>query len=160
MDITKLKRIFAFLEKKESKSHENKGTFLWKLIFNEPLTNKDLNVKGDLYLRDSKITSLPEGLKVGGDLDLGWTKITSLPEGLEVGGSLDLRGQKKITSLPDDLQVGGELNIIGCDAITSLPKGLEVGKILYIKYTPLTKYSDEELREMIKPGFIKGEIVR
>ena len=62
--------------------------------------------------------------------------------------------------MPDDLQVGGELNIIGCDAITSLPKGLEVGKILYIKYTPLTKYSDEELREMIKPGFIKGEIVR
>jgi hypothetical protein len=37
---------------------------------------------------------------------------------------------------------------------------LEVGKILYIKYTPLTKYSDEEVREMIKPGFIKGEIIR
>jgi hypothetical protein len=31
---------------------------------------------------------------------------------------------------------------------------------LYIYGTPLTKYSDEELREMIKPGFIKGEIVR
>jgi len=37
---------------------------------------------------------------------------------------------------------------------------LEVGKTLYIKNTPLTKYSDNELREMIKPGFIKGLIMR
>ena len=111
-----LKRIFDFLEEKESKSHQAKGTLLWKIIFNEQLTNKDLNVKGDLFLRNSKITSLPEGLKVGGDLDLGWTKITSLPEGLEVGGGL------------------------------------------YIYGTPLKKYTHDELREMIKPGFIKGKI--
>ena len=138
MDIAKLKRIFAFLEKKESKSHENKGTFLWKLIFNEPLTNKDLNVKGDLYLRDSKIPSLPKGLKVGGDLDLGWTKITSLPEGLEVGGILDLYWTN----------------------ITSLPKGLKVDDYLNIRETTLLEYTDDEIREMIKPGFIKGEIIR
>ena len=138
MDIAKLKRIFDFLEEKESKSHQAKGTLLWKIIFNEQLTNKDLNVKGDLYLRDSKITSLPEGLKVGGDLDLGWTKITSLPEGLEVGGYLDIRDTK----------------------ITSLPKGLEVGGNLYIYRTPLKKYTDEQIREMIKSGFIKGRIFR
>ena len=138
MKIEQLKRIFAFLEKKESKSHENKGTFLWKIIFNEPLTNEDLNVKGDLYLRDSKIPSLPKGLKVGGDLDLGWTKITSLPEGLEVGGYLDIRDTK----------------------ITSLPKGLEVGGNLYIYRTPLKKYTDEQIREMIKSGFIKVRIFR
>ena len=138
MEKKALKRIFAFLEKKESKSHENKGTFLWKIIFNEPLTNEDLNVKGDLYLRDSKIPSLPKGLKVGGDLDLGWTKITSLPEGLEVGGYLDIRDTK----------------------ITSLPKGLEVGGNLYIYRTPLKKYTDEQIREMIKSGFIKGRIFR
>ena len=138
MEKKALKRIFAFLEKKESKSHENKGTFLWKLIFNEPLTNKDLNVKGDLYLRDSKITSLPEGLKVGGDLDLGWTKITSLPEGLEVGGILDLYWTN----------------------ITSLPKGLKVDDYLNIRETTLLEYTDDELREMIQPGFIKGQIIR
>ena len=138
MDITKLKRIFAFLEKKESKSHENKGTFLWKIIFNEPLTNEDLNVKGDLYLRDSKIPSLPKGLKVGGDLDLGWKKITSLPEGLEVGGILDLYWTN----------------------ITSLPKGLKVDDYLNIRETTLLEYTDDELREMIQPGFIKGEIIR
>ena len=138
MEKKALKRIFAFLEKKESKSHENKGTFLWKIIFNEPLTNKDLNVKGDLFLRNSKITSLPEGLKVGGDLDLGWTKITSLPEGLEVGGILDLYWTN----------------------ITSLPKGLKVDDYLNIRETTLLEYTDEELREMIQPGFIKGQIIR
>jgi hypothetical protein len=31
-----------------------------------PLTKEDLNVKGDLDLRFSSITSLPRGLKVGG----------------------------------------------------------------------------------------------
>ena len=138
MDNTKLKIIFAFLEKKESKSHQAKGTLLWKIIFNEPLTNEDLNVKGDLYLRDSKIPSLPKGLKVGGDLDLGWTKITSLPEGLEVGGILDLYWTN----------------------ITSLPKGLKVDDYLNIRETTLLEYTDDELREMIQPGFIKGQIIR
>jgi hypothetical protein len=31
---------------------------------------------------------------------------------------------------------------------------------LFIIYSPLKKYTDEELREMIKPGFIKGKIIR
>ena len=138
MKIEQLKRIFAFLEKKESKSHENKGTFLWKIIFNEPLTNKDLNVKGDLYLRDSKIPSLPKGLKVGGNLNLGFTKITLLPEGLNVRGDLDLYWTY----------------------INSLPKGLKVDDYLNIRETTLLEYTDNELIEMIKPGFIKGKIIR
>jgi hypothetical protein len=32
--------------------------------------------------------------------------------------------------------------------------------LLHIANTPLTKYSDDELREMVKPGFIKGSIIR
>jgi hypothetical protein len=43
-------------------------------------------VGGYLYLTNTKITSLPKGLKVGGSLDLENTPITSLPEGLEVEG--------------------------------------------------------------------------
>jgi len=31
---------------------------------------------------------------------------------------------------------------------------------MFIEYTPLKKYTDDELREMVKPGFIKGEIHR
>ena len=71
-----------------------------------------------MYLSNTKITSLPEGLEVGSDLYLRYTSITLLPKGLKVGGMLDITN------------------------------------------TPLTKYSDDKLREMIKPGFIKGEIYR
>ena len=134
MKIEQLKRIFDFLEEKG----EHNAPVKWKLINNIPLTEDDLNVKGDLDLFDSKIKSLPEGLKVSGTLDLSYSKIESLPKGMEVGGTLFLHFSK----------------------ITSLPKGLEIGEHLFIGKTPLTKYSDEELREMIKPGFIKGKIVR
>ena len=83
-------------------------------------------------------TLTKEELNVKGDLDLEFAKITSLPEGLKVGGALDLRFTK----------------------VTSLPKGLEVDTFLVVSNTKLTKYSDEELREMVKPGFIKGRIIR
>ena len=134
MKIEQLKRIFDFLEEKG----EHNAPVKWKLINNIPLTEDDLNVKGDLDLFDSKIKSLPEGLKVSGTLDLSYSKIISLPKGMEVGGTLFLHFSK----------------------LTSLPEGLEIGEHLFIGKTPLTKYSDEELREMIKPGFIKGKIVR
>ena len=115
MKIEQLKRIFEFLEEKEGHNAPVK----WKLINNIPLIEEDLNVKGDLNLINSKITSLPEGLKVGGFLGL-----------------------------------------TACKGITSLPKGLQVGGGLFIRNTPLEDYSDEQLREMIKPGFIKGKIDR
>jgi hypothetical protein len=129
-----LKRIFKFLEEKE----EQNPPFIWKFKNNIPLIEDDLNVKGDLDVHHSNITSLPRGLKVGGDLSLRGSKITSLPEGLKVGGNFSLSYTN----------------------ITSLPKGLEVLGWLFITDTGLGIYSDEELREMIKPGFIKGEIIR
>ena len=129
-----LKRIFEFLEEKE----EHNMPFKLKLIFNKPLTEEELNVKGNLNLEESKITSLPKGLKVGGTLNLFKLKIKSLPEGLVVGGWLDIRYTK----------------------ITSLPKGLKVGATLFIEKTALLEYTNNELREMIKPGFIKGDIIR
>ena len=129
-----LKRIFKFLEEKE----EQNPPFIWKFKNNIPLTEEDLNVEGDLNLYKSNITSLPEGLNVGRDLDIFGSKITSLPKGLEVGRFLDIRDTK----------------------ITSLPKGLELGSSLYIRHTALVKYSDEELQDMVKPGFINGIIHR
>jgi hypothetical protein len=129
-----LKRIFDFLERKG----EHKAPFIWKLKNNIPLTEDELNVKGDLILTDINITSLPEGLKVEGTLELDETIIKSLPEGLEVGGNLDLSGS----------------------LINSLPKGLKVGGKLYIYRTPISEdYYHEDIIEMIKPGFIKGEII-
>ena len=128
-----LKRIFEFLKEKEG----HNVPFLWKFKNNIPLIEDDLNIKGDLILTYSDIESLPEGLNVRGDLDLFGSKLASLPEGLKVRGYLDLR----------------------YSSIESLPKGLKV-RDLHIWDTSLTKYTDEELREMIKPGFIKGKVIR
>ena len=130
-----IKKIFDFLEKEENR----KKPFTYKLTFNEPLTEKDLNIEGNLDLSNFKITSLPEGLKVGRVLDLTDSDIKSLPEGLEVGHSLWLAGCWGLTSLPKDLKVGGDL---------------------YIYRTKFTEISDDELVNMIMPnGYIKGEII-
>ena len=133
MEIEVLKRIFEFLEEKG----ERRTPLKFKLLNNIPLTKEDLNIEGILDLSFSSIKSLPEGLKVGGTLSLEYSTIQTLPEGLKVGGTLDLEHSR----------------------ITNLPKGLEVGH-LYIKNTQLIKYTDKELREMIKPGFVKGKIHR
>ena len=62
-----VKRIFDFLEEK---GEHNKPLKL-KLIFNEPLTDDELNVEGSLNLNYSKITQLPKGLKVNGGVVFG-----------------------------------------------------------------------------------------
>ena len=91
--------------------------------------------KGNLDLRNTPITSLPNDLTVGGNLDLYGTKITSLPNGLTVGGYLYLN-RTKITTLPNDLTVGGNLHLLD---------------------TPISKkYSKEEIEKMV-PG-VKGNI--
>jgi len=160
MEKETIKNIMHFLEKED-----NKSSVKWKLLNNEPLTEEDLDVNGDLYVKGdldldgSEIRTLPEGLKVEGYLSLAATKITSLPKGLTVGGFLSL-AHSDIESLPEGLEVEGSLNLSHCKEITSLPKGLEVGWNLDITGTKLQKYTDEELREMIEPGFIKGDIIR
>ena len=150
-----LKRIFDFLEEKG----EHRTPFLWKLQNNIPLTKEELNVEGDLNLYKTNITSLPKGLKVGGNLDLYHCKhLTSLPKGLKVGSYLWL-AETNITSLPEGLEVGSSLDL-SFSKITSLPKGLVVNGDLDLTGTPLADdYNQDELREMVYPGFIHGEIL-
>ena len=91
--------------------------------------------KGNLDLRDTPITSLPDNLKVRGSLFIENTKLTSLPDNLQVAVSL-FSSYTPITSLPNNLKVGGDLDL---------------------RYTPLSeKYSKEEIRKMV-PG-VKGNI--
>ena len=152
-----LKRIFEFLEEKENKLVEVKGTLRWKIEFNEPLTKEDLDIKGGLFLEHSDIPYLPEGLKIGGNLNLSYTpKLKSLPSDLDVKGDIYLEGSI-IESLPEGLKVGGDLDLTYTD-IKSLPKGLEVGGDLHLELTTMMKYERYELLEMIKPGFVKGKI--
>ena len=155
MENSTIKNIFDFLEEKG----EHRAPFMWKWKNNIPLTEEDLNVESDLNFYRLEIKSLPQGLKIHGHLGLYKTNITSLPKGLEVGGDLNLN-DTKIKSLPKGLKVGGNLYLTYCGKLTSLPEGLKVGGDLYIHATPLTKYLDDDLRQMVKPGFIKGIIYR
>jgi len=175
MEKETLKNILYFLEKVDGA----KIPFLWKITNGSPLTEDELDIDDDLDLSDSKITSLPEGLKVSGNLILDYSKITSLPEGLEVGGDLsllysnieslaegltvygdlNLYGCEKLESLAEKLYVGGDLFLNHCYKLESLPKGLKVQNSLNITYTSLTKYSEDELKKMVEPGYIKGDIL-
>jgi hypothetical protein len=128
-----LKKIFDFLE-----DNEGKRSFLWKLLNDEPFTEDELNIKGDLELQGQDIQQLPDGIHVKNDLLLNSTPIKKLPKGLRVGDNLYIQ-YTKITSLPEGLQVGGDLHIYN---------------------TTLAKLSDDELRKMVEPGFIKGKIWR
>ena len=40
-----------------------------------------------------------------------------------------------------------------------LPKGLKVDDGINITYTKLTKYTENQLKKMVKPGYIKGIIL-
>jgi len=171
-----LKNILNFIEEKEA----HKIPFLWKLFNNEPLTEDDLNVKYDLFLVNTSIKSLPKGLKVGGDLNLAHSDIETLPKGLKVGNTLYLNNCENLKHLPEDLDVKGSLYSQNCKnlkylpeglkvgglldltktIIQSLPKGLKVQGALFIWGTPLEEFSDNELIEMVKPGFIRGKIYR
>ena len=114
-------------------------------------------MKGDLYLSDAPITSLPSSLtRVEGDLDLYNTSITLLPPNLtKVGGDLNLNFTPLI-SLPYNLTVEGDL-YLSATSINSLPYNLKVGGTLSLLNTPLSKkYSKDEIKVMI-PN-VKGKI--
>ena len=127
-----LKNIFDFLEEKG----EHRTPFLWKWLTNEPLTEDDLHIKGDLDLTYSNIESLPEGLNISGDLNLTFCE--------------------NISSLPEGLIVRFNLIVEDCSQLYSLPKGLKVGGTLYIGTSPLGEYSEGELRNMVgDDGYLK-----
>ena len=158
MEKETMKKIFDFLEKEENR----KKPFAYKVKNNEPLTEKDLNIEGNLDLTNTDIKSLPDGLKVSGDLNLTETDMESLPERLEVAGNLYL-DHSFIKSLPKDLKVGGDLSI-EATYIKSLPRGLQVGGDLYLNDSYLYKVTSlNELRDIVKkmvePGFIKGNVI-
>jgi hypothetical protein len=171
-----LKNILNFLEEKET----HKIPFLWKWLNNEPIADNELVIKGDLDLSNRKITSLPKGLEVKYNLYLAHSDIETLPKGLKVGNTLYLNNCENLKHLPEDLDVKGSLYLQNCKnlkylpeglkvgglldltktIIESLPKGLKVGGALFTWGTPLEEFSDNELIEMVKPGFIRGKIYR
>jgi hypothetical protein len=176
MEKETLKNILNFIKENDNRNIP----FTWKLLNNEPFTEDELVIKGDLNLNFTEITSLPEGLKVGRHLGLAYTNITSLPKNLDVGNSLYLNNCENLKHLPEDLDVKGSLYLQNSKSlkylpeglfvgglldltktiIESLPKGLKVQGALFIWGTPLEEFSDNELIEMVKPGVIRGRIIR
>ena len=104
-----------------------------KLTLEEAKAMMDQNNNGNLDLRGTNITVLPDNLTVGGNLDLSDTNITALPDNLTVGGWLDLRGTN-ITALPDNLTVGGNLDLIGTGITNHTVKRLRHGEYVPGKY--------------------------
>jgi hypothetical protein len=153
-----LKRIFDFLEEKEEKKPKIYGSIAWKILFNDPIIKEDLIVQGDLDISTLNITHLPKGLKIIGNADFRFSSLKTFPKNLFVEGSLNFEWTR-FKSLSDGLYIGRNLFLSDSD-IETLPKGLKVGGILFISDTPLAKLSDEKIREMIKPGFIEGRIIR
>ena len=73
MEKETLNNILSFLEKVDGA----KMPFIWKITNGLPLTEDELNIYDDLDLSNSKITSLPEGLKFWNNLSLNYSKRTS-----------------------------------------------------------------------------------
>jgi len=97
------------------------------------------DMKGHLYLDNTKVSFLPEGLKVGGDLNMFETNVNTIPKELFVKGSFDL-SNTPITSLPENLKVGGDLYLCHTN-INTLPEDLEVGCSLYLTSSKITSLS-------------------
>ena len=123
----------------------------------------DLYVEGYLSLTNCKqLIKLPDDLYVGGFLSLtNCNQLTELPDNLYVSGRFNLDSCKQISELPDNLYVGESLILIDSN-ITELPDNLYVRRNLWLANTPLDKYTDEEIREMItsKGGTLIGTIDR
>ena len=152
-----IKQFFKFLEKKEDRKIPLRVKISNPRDFK--LSPEDLDVKGNLNLFRTNITSLPNNLTIKGSLFLMTTPIQSLPNNLEVGGSLHLQFTP-IQSLPNNLEVGEDLWLNGT-SIKLLPGDLKVGGSLYINRTPLAKnYTEGQIRSMVeeKGGYIEKSI--
>ena len=101
---------------------------------------KGLKVRGNLLLSQSDIKILPDGLWVGESLSLHYSDIEVLPENLTVGSNLFL-GRTRIANLPETLVVGGYLDLIGTD-IKTLPAVISVGGSLYLAETQISSLPD------------------
>ena len=125
--------------------------------------NGKIKIGGNLNLRETNITKLPENLTVGGSLDLSGTNITKLPENLTVGGWLNLR-ETNITKLPENLTVGGSLYLSGTN-ITELPENLRVNGSIYgfnnessIRVRKIQKGYSKELKYIYFDGILWGNV--
>ena len=107
---------------------------------------KQKHIKGDLDLRNSKITSLGNLQSVDGYLNLYKSQIESLGNLKSVGGDLNLENCKELSSLGNLENVGGDLYLFNCKKLESLGNLERVDGNLYLENTKIT--SLENLKEI------------
>jgi hypothetical protein len=144
MDKTTIKRIMDFL-----KSEEDKLSLKWILLHDiESIPEKYFH-KGALELYGELITKLPKNLEVTEQLDLSYSTVTELPEKLIVGDDLLLYDCKDLKSLPDNLYVGGALHMQRT-GIKEFPIGMEVKNSIWLKGSPLGRYTVKEIKAQLE----------
>ncbi|MCK6418127.1 MAG: hypothetical protein L6Q57_04210 [Alphaproteobacteria bacterium] len=113
-----------------------------------------MHVKGDLFICNLQVESLPDNMTVDGTLDAGGSylktipaslKVTNLnldqsnigtlPENFRIEGYLNLN-TTKIRELPSSLYVGGDLCV---DSDVRIPESVFIGGKLFIDNKPQTK---------------------
>jgi hypothetical protein len=116
-----------------------------------------------MVIHDLPVKNLPRELYINGYLDLtNLEELTKLPDKLIVTRGLTINNLP-VTSIGDHLEVGEDLTIINCRALTKLPDALYVkGDLQIINCPQFKKYTNDELREMIKStnGEVEGEIIK
>jgi hypothetical protein len=113
--------------------------------------NPPYMITDDLGLYFSGIKSLGNLISVGGDLDLSYSEIEDLGNLISVGGDLYMN-RSTIKSLGNLTSVGGNLDLYESE-IEDLGNLTSVGGYLDLTDTPLSKkYTEEEIREMVKVG--------
>jgi hypothetical protein len=131
----KIYNLFKFIE---DKYPEYRTPFKYKIIYEIPITEEELNIEGDLDLDDSHVTSLPDNLTIS--------------------GYLFLRRCTKLRSLPNNLTVSIGVILVGCTNLKRLGRNLSIGGGIILKNTPIAeKYTEAEIKEMC-PG-IGGNII-
>jgi len=58
-----------------------------------------------LWIQNSKVRKLPDGLRIGNNLYAAHSDLEELPKGLFVKGTLDIRGTK-VSVIPDEAKIG------------------------------------------------------
>ena len=130
---------------------------------NKEKTSKDyrdfINNSGDVDLRRTMVTSLPDGLEVDGDLRLSY-EMNTLPSNLKIKGDLDV-SQSRISNFPNGLEIGGDLNLGYRNNITDIPKDIVVKGTLFLPqdgFSLAKKYPVDALRKIF-PNVKNIEVV-
>ena len=167
-NLNDLKWIGKFNKELYKKTENYTSSVFEKIIKQEPLTNEEKNIEGNLNLAGTNTPTLPEGLKINGSLFLSESGIRKFPKNIQIKDNLELTRCKNLTSiptlsldgdldmsessiefLPPNLQVKGDVNASE-SKLKTISKGIKIGGILNIQATDVNSLPDDIQAKKIK----------